>query len=309
MKEVLLGPEKQERGKNTKVTFTFVRHSQKKSGNVFDGAGVSLSNLSIGGIDRAGQYGKKNLTDRKVNRAYATEIDRTEETLRHALESAGIDIKVLQKKQGASAFFELPIPEVDEADADPEINKKYVELMDKRKKEYINEHFPNANFKQLSSDEQEEIMEYAEEESVDWLVNEAKDKSGVLISRFDATGVAFKVNRLLNLPDYMPGGRVIDLVSSGHKTSTEAFLKYALIQDNGKHGLDSLEEIGGSLKILDSWDLVVENDMSGHKKVSFVLKRENGSEQKFDLDLEEIKKLAGEYMEAKNIKAKKIDAI
>ncbi|HCC23384.1 TPA: hypothetical protein DF272_04400 [Candidatus Falkowbacteria bacterium] len=308
--EIPSSGEKKERGKNTEVCFTFVRHSQKKSGNVFINGRISLSSLSEGGRQRAQEFGRKVLSGRSINRAYATEIDRTKETLQCALDGAGVGSLILRKKDGMAAFFDLPIPEIS-ADANPKIGEKYVEIMNRRKAEYMAVRYSEQKFDELTPDQQEEIMEFAEEDSIEYLLSEGDeiDETGHRASEYDAAGVAFKVNRLINLPDFMPGGKAIDLVSSGHKTSTEAFLKYAVIQKNGKHGFDKLSEIGGSLKILDSWTLTVENDEAGRKKVSFILKREGGDDQKFDLDVAAIKELAKLHMEIKSIIPKKIDEI
>src|SRR3989338_7196709 len=86
------GELKEERGHNTEVRFTFVRHSQKASGHVFaEGSkGLSVSSISETGKQRAEAYGKNQLPSHKITKAYATEIDRTRETLISAFEAAKI---------------------------------------------------------------------------------------------------------------------------------------------------------------------------------------------------------------------------
>lgn len=306
-----LGELKEKRGHNTEVRFTFVRHSQKASGQVFveGSTGLSVSSISETGKQRAEAYGKGQLTGRKITKSYATEIDRTRETLTSAFEAAEMNPKILQKSETTRAFFSLPA-----LSASKEFMKQYDAIMLPRRQQYIDDHFPGKQFNELTPDEQEAAAEYAEEPALEWYLSfgDKRPNEETPSPREQAASVAFKINRLAHLPDYMPGGKSIDLVSSGHKTSTEAFLKYCIEREmDGKTtvGFDKLEEIGGSLKILDSWDLRIQNDDKGEKQITIVLRRENGETQEYRLNISSLNGLAKEYIEANNLKPKKVDSL
>ena len=296
-------------GRNTGVKFSFLRHSQKSSGRVFsvDASGMSAANISEAGKSRAFDFGKENLSGRDINKSYVTTSDRTKQTLESAFEGAGIEPQILKQKGEFKAFFALPalIGSID-------FNKKYDAISEPIRRQYILENFGNINFDDLTPDQQEEVAEYAEEPALDWYLSfgDQRPDKDTPSPRESAAAVAFKVNRLVNLPDYMESGARVDLVSAGHKTSTEAFLKYVIEREteNGKIvGCDYLAEIGGSLKILDSWDLKVDNDVEGKKLVKLTLRRENGVQQEFGVSLESVRHLAQEYIQVNDLKALKID--
>jgi len=302
---------KENRGLNTEIRFTFVRHSQKTSGQIFtEGAqGLSVLSISKTGIQRAKTYGIDQLTGRKITKAYATEADRTRETLASAFQAAEIDSKILQKSETTRAFFTLPA-----LSASEEFMKQYDAIMLPKRQQYIDKHYLVKKFNELTPDKQEAAAEYAEEPAIEWYLsfgNKRPDKK-TPSPREQAAFVAFKINRLIHLPDYMPNGKSVDLISSGHKTSTEAFLKYCIERKiDGKIvvGFDKLEEIGGSLKILDSWDLQIKNDDNGKKHATIILRRENGETREYGLNISTLNELAKEYIKVNNLKPKKIDSL
>lgn len=299
------------RGRNTEVRLTFVRHSQKASGRVFaqDLGGISASSISEAGKARARAFGEAKLSGRALSKAYATKVDRTRETLEQAFQGAGLDAKILQDGKEVRSFFALPAQA-----GSPEFNKQYEALMAPGRQEYIAKHFPGKKFDDLTPDEQEQVAEYAEEPAMEWYLSfgDRRPDPGTPSPREDAARVAFKINRLVNLPDFIPEGKSVDLVSSGHKTSTEAFLKYVIQREvNGRKvtGFERLEEIGGSLKILDSWDLQVKNDPQGQKIATITLRRENGETQTFGIDFEALRALAHEGAQLLGAQEKKIDQL
>lgn len=307
MREKILAAERKPISYNTELSFTFVRHSQKKSGEVYVGDAISTSSISEGGITRARSWGKEQLSGRGVKKGYATCSDRTRETLAAAFESAGINSKILQNSEAVNAFFSFP-----GSSESASITEEYDRRFKEERLRIMKERYPDHDFGALSPDQQEEIAEIAEEPVVDWYLNycEVRRDDKTSTTREHAAAIAFKINRLINLTDFMPSGTSVDLVSCGHKTSTEAFLKYTIIHDQvskSKIGFDSLKEIGGSLKILDSWDLNVKNDGDGNKTVSLTIRRENGDIQQYGLDINSIKQLALEHIVASNITKRKID--
>jgi len=303
--------QKKERGHNIEIRFTFIRHSQKATGQVFaEGIqGLSTSSISETGKQRAETYGKSQLAGRKITKAYATAIDRTRETLTSAFQAAEVNPKILQRSETTQAFFSLPA-----LAASKKFMQRYDAIMLPKRQQYIDEHYPGKKFNELTPDEQEMAAEYAEEPALGWYLyfGDKRPDEETPSPREQAASVAFKINRLVHLPDYMPGGKSIDLVSSGHKTSTEAFLKYVIERErDGENvvGFDNLEEIGGSLKILDSWDLWIQNDNQGKKHVTIILRRENGEIQKYRLNIPALTELAKEHIEANNIEPKKVDSL
>lgn len=297
------------RGFNTEIRLTFLRHSQKASGRVFAGAGISASGISEPGQARARQFGEEQLASREVDKSYATTVNRTRETLEQAFQGAEIDTKILQDGGDLHAYFALPAQK-----GSPEYNKRYEKIMAPGRETYIAEHFPGKQFDELTTDEQEQVAEYAEEPAMEWYLSFDTERpdTNTASPREDAARVAAKINRLVNLPDFMPENKSADLVSSGHKTSTEAFLKYVIqrtIDGETVTGFNRLEDIGGSLKIMDSWDLDVKNDEKGEKKITITLRRENGDTQTFGIDLDALRELAAEGREQADIQTKKIDAL
>ncbi len=297
-----------ERGHNTAVHFTFLRHSQKANANVFNqDGGISAAAISTGGQERAKQLGKKRFAGRDIDKSYGTKVTRTRETLAAAFGAAGVDPVFLEKSDATEAYFALPAQAGSKA-----YNKRYDDIMEPHRQTYITEHFPGKKFAELPPDEQEIVAEYAEEPAMEWYLahNSERPDAETPSPREDAARVAYKINHLVNVVDYMPGGKEVDLVSSGHKTSTEAFLKYVIERQVGDKtivGFNTLSDIGGSLKILDGWDLDVKNNERGEKTATIILRRENGDTQAFGLNLKKLHELAAEYMAANKLPTKKID--
>ena len=219
------------RGHNTEVRFTFVRHSQKLDGSVVDKdlSGLSLATISPGGVKRAEKFGGEVLAGRKISKAYATKVYRTSQTLESAACAAGLDAtefnKLLRVEGRDPAYFAMP-----EGLRSPNFIKQYEEKMAGPRTEHIATHFPGKKFVDLTPDEQEDVAEYANEFAVDWWLSfgDQRPDEGTLSPREMAAEVAYKLNRLINLGAFMPNNEKVDLISCGHKTSTEAFLKYAL---------------------------------------------------------------------------------
>ena len=293
--------EKKEQGCDTQIRFTFVRHTQKAPEG-------SEKTVTESGLERAKTVGAALFSKRDIKKAYATAATRTKDTLMAAFNAAGIDTDILQKSENTAAFFSLPMTSASE-----DYRKIRTEMVKKGMQKYLEKKFPGKKLSELTPDEKEEVEENGEEPAVQSYLDygDKRPDNGTQSPREQAAAVAFKINRLVNLPDYMPSGRAIDLVSAGHKTSTEAFLKYVLERKENDQvivGFDKLETIGGSLKILDSWDLQVKNDDQGKKNITIVLRRENGKTQEFGLNKEALQELAKEYIKTNKLKPKTIDS-
>lgn len=310
-------------GHNTEVLLSFTRHSQKSSGAVAaEGGGISAAGISPGGIVRSEQFGAVHYKDRKPQKGYATKVTRTNETLEAALKGAGLKDKVAVLEEGKiDSFFAFP----GAFKWSKGFMDEYLKVMAPHEaKELANPRYKGVEKSKLSPDDQERIAEIAEEPAMDWWLNfdkqkpkDAKDKDGKpIVPASDTTPspyeiaslVGFKVNRLVNLTDRMPDGKKVDLMSVGHKTSTEAFLKYVLVLPGKKEAeFDVLKQIGGSLRPLDTWDLSVRNDERGVKKVSITIRRENGQKTEYGVDLKVLSELSEKGSEFLGEKTKKID--
>ena len=229
--------------------FTFVRHSQKKSGLVFekDTSNVSSSDISEQGKIRAEQFGSNHLKGRSISQAYATSSNRTKETLLTAFQAAGVTVPIQ-----IDGLYTLPISIESEETAN-EYNRIFMSNLNKSMKQF----FPKKIFEGLSADQQETIAENAEEDAIEWLLSLSSAKR-------QANSVAYKLQQLIKSATETSAHT--DIISCGHKTSTEAFLKYCI-------GFSSLKEIGGSLKILDSWTLTIDNS------ITLTTQREQGTSQ------------------------------
>lgn len=299
-----LGIEK-ERGVDTSARFTFVRHSQKASAEVFgSGGGLSGSALSESGKERAGQYGTEELVDRKFDKAYATQSDRTRETLESALASADLEPKLLQKSEDTNSFFSLP-----QFSGSEKFMDRYGGILDEERTRILTEEFEGKKLSELNPDEQEYVMELAEEPAIEWYLAFADEKPDdeTPSPREQASKVAWKINRLVHIVDFMKSGKDVDLISAGHKTSTEAFLKFVIEREDGV-GFEKLEDIGGSLKIMDGWELAVSNDSEGEKRITLSIRRENGDKMDYGVSEQALKKLSDEYIEKNNLQKKRIDS-
>lgn len=293
--------EKRERGSNVEVKFTFFRHSQKASGNVVEeGGGLSKANLSERGRERAKDWGAQHLKDRLFNKVYATASDRTKETLQEALTGGEVEGgDVLQASDKTRAFFSLPALEASNA-----FMGQYVQKMNEERDQILKAEFDGKELTELTPDEQEFVMERAEEPSIAWYLSfgDQKPDQDTPSPTEQAQAVAWKMNRLVQLADRLESEKEIDLISSGHKTSTEAFLQEVL-RESGV----SLEEFGGSMKILDGWDFVAKTDVQGNKTIQITLRREDGGMQEVNVSEDVIKSLAHDYIERTGMKKKKAD--
>lgn len=286
-------------GKNTEVKLTFGRHTDKEDSKVVetDGSGVSKALISEEGGERAQNFGET-LTDRKFNKEYVTSSERTTQTLKRVLAGAKIDFK----EEDLASYFNFPGLELK-----GELGKKYMEIINQNKDRFLKELYPGKEFNELTAREQGIVVDAGGDLALDWyLQNDKKAPYPDAQSPYDFASIAaYKLNRLINLGDHMPNGKTVDLLSIGHKTSTEPLLKYCLVQEengNKKVGFDKLEEIGGGLQTMEDWTLVARNDAEGNKNLKIILR---GKE--YDLDMDKLKEMAKHGGEILGKEERKID--
>lgn len=277
-----------ERGQNVVIRFSFIRHSQKMTGHVANesGTGISRANLSEGGRQRARRWGDRQLRERVFNKVYATASDRTKETLEEALQGADIDTPILQKSVDTRSFFALP----ELAEGSEAFFTDYIRLTHEERDHILGAEFAGSKLEDLTPDQQEYIMERAEEPAITWYLSFGDQRpdpeTPSPVER--AQAVAWKLHRLVKLSEKIRSESRVDLLSSGHKTSTEAFLQEVL----KRSGHDSLAELGGSLKILDGWDFIIRTNEYGNKRIDLILRREGGENVTFEIQEALIEELA-----------------
>ena len=281
---------KKKRGHNTEIKLTFARHTQKISAEVANvvRTGISLASISEGGKERARIFGKKRLKEkgRRPDKVYKTSINRTHQTADAILEESG---EPQDSQKGDFYGFEGAVWSSD-------ITREYIAIMDAEKEKVMVRKFPGRKYEDLNLDEQEEVAEISEEPALQWYLDfgDKRPDSDTYSPREMAAVVAYKINKLVNMTDWIDNGEKLDILSVGHKTSTEAFLKYCLkgyIGGKEKTGFDELEEIGGSLKIMEAWDLDINNDEKGNKSISLTIE---DIDDQYTLDTKALSELAEE---------------
>lgn len=285
-------------GANTRILLTFGRHAQKQESATFstDGSQISQSLISEYGKEQAQQFGseRENIF---YTKGYHTESARTEETLDNVV--AGLQQDDIQK----GTYFSFPA-----IDLSTETIDVYKNIMHVAKSEYMHKHFPDKSWDELSLDQQEKAMEEIEEPALqNYLNNDQNRPDPETLSPYEvASLMAYKVNRLINVVQYMPEDKEVNLLSIGHKTSTEAFLKYVLVMEdeNGNEvtGFKNLSEIGGSLETMEMWDLDISTDAQGDRFVHIVLR-----DQVYAVDVSAVQALAENGRNLLGLEQQKID--
>lgn len=290
LSKIAEGEKNREKGKNTEVRITFIRHAQKSSPKVFeqDLAEISRASISSRGAAEAQERGRKfKEGGRKITKGFRTPVDRTLETLQEIFKEAPTSSDKTKEAKYIGQYLGFKTTNFSK-----ETTQKYDAIMDEAKGKYLAEKFPGQNYDGLTLDQQTEIAEATEEPALQWYLDHDKTRPDPeTLAPYEAGSiVAYKLNRFINAVDRMPGGRALDILTVGHKTSTEAFLKYCLVQDipeGKKAGFDRLEEIGGSMGLLDSWEIQIANDERGNKTIRFFLR---GKE--YGVDLGRIREMA-----------------
>lgn len=274
--ETKYSPEKEDRGQNVAIDIVFARHAQKASAAIFNQelSGISSSSISPKGAELARQKGPQVLNS--PVKGYRTSSERTNETLKEMLRGTGeTDEDKLDAMVGKYLGFEaLSL-------AGPTL-EKYNQITNDAKARYLSEKYPNQKYDDLSLDEQEEVMEMAEEPALQWYLDhdDQRPDSDTYSPKEMAGVIAYKLNRFANLPQYLKNGKEFQLAPVGHKTSTESFLKYMI-------GFKDLSEIGGSLKTLDHWNFDIKTDETGEENVTI-----NFRGKEYPVDRSKLKELA-----------------
>ncbi len=285
---------RENRGKNVTIYNHWVRHSQKSSGEVFNSekTGISLSNISPGGAVRAKERGATYEAGKHGAKGYKSTSERTQETfdaLMRGYAESNPDVVVREKVRIDKA---LVAPS-----GTPEFLKEYEQKWGDNKKELLKQgiesgKYPNVEFGKLTPDQQEEIVETAEEPVIlEWIDNPESTMAKNFPPRMQAANFAVLFGRRHGLmAERLNAGSEADIFHNTHKTVTEAFLASGvLIRKSDNARITKLGEVGGSLKILDEWESEVSTNEKGEPTVSVKIRG-----QEYKVDDEVLKQLIAE---------------
>ena len=287
---------KEKFGCDTHLRAIFVRHAQKRSGEILSKeGGLSVSSISEKGEKEAERFGEEiGMPARDGRAGRISESERTGETLEN-IEKGCLKLNEKGKRFKTRIRAELY------ADGPDKWEKIYGKEFNKNKKNLLVERgLKVKDFSKLSPDEQEEIAEAAEEPVVEeWLFDKKSKIYQAYPPEYRAVKRAVLIWQYIRMPDKFYSGSELDIFNATHKTVTEPLLAEILVLPNGKK-IKSLQEIGGSLGTLDSWELDISNDEEGNKDVKLLLRRkmqiESGKiefkEEEYDIDLKRLEELA-----------------
>ncbi len=284
MSEQMHPPESKERGKNVEINFIFARHSEKTSGNVYnpDSQDISDAPLSERGKSMARDFGKtlKNAGLRPKG-GYITDIERTGETLREIFKTA----EPIDQIKREYLSFPVELTKYTE--------QRFQEIYEQEREQVMQKQHPGKLFDSLTPAEQEGVSWQATEPALAWFLDldtmwPDSDKKSEPYQQ--ASHVAYKLRRFIELPEKMENDRRINLLSIGHKTQTEAFLAYVLKGLKGKTLSKRLGSIGGGLHVMESWCLSIKTNDMGNKFISIFFR-----EKEYEVSLDKLNELAQAY--------------
>lgn len=287
------------KGRNIKIHNYWIRHTQKASGEVFNqaGTGISASNISPGGAERARAKGQTFVANKDGAKGYRSESARTLETFENLMkgyQESNPQSPVREKVVVREELLSSSGPQ----EWTDEYNEKWSANKNRLLQEGISQNkYPNVTFNKLTPDQQEEIAEAAEEPVIqEWIDNPESSLAKNFPPRIQAAKFATLFNRRHErMVKFLNSGSEIDLFHNTHKTATEAFLASGVLirKADGKK-ITKIADIGGSLKILDQWESELTTDESGQPTVRIFIRGEE-----FSIDKVELEKLAQEGLSEK----------
>ncbi len=272
-------PETERFGTSVTIRNYWQRHAQKMSGEVFNAGqtGISTSAISPSGAEKAETLGETFEAGQHGAKGYVSDSKRTEETLDAMLtgyQKSNPNAPVREKFRVKNELV---------AWGPPEFLKLYNEKWSANKTKLLAERgLQKEDFFKLTPDEQQEIAETAEEPVIrEWLDNPESE----LAKSHPPSVAAAKFAALFNrrherMAGKLYSGSEIDIFHGTHKTVTEPFLTSGVLirKSDGKR-ITKLEELGGSLGILDNWESEVVTDQKGIPATNVKIR---GKEYKLD---------------------------
>lgn len=263
--------EQPKRGCNVTVTSEWLRHAQKKSGEVLaEGQGISTSAISAEGAVQAHEVGKIWVHENNPTRikGYVSGSARTTETYDHIV--AGI----LEVNQ--TDMTKMKTRERSELTVNPpsEFLKLYGEKWAAEKQqEIVTQGIPFEQFGSLPPSQQGEIADRAENPIIkEWLENPESELAKIFPPTEAASNFAVLFNRHIHMAQHLNNGSNVELVHVTHRSIMEPFLVSGVLIDADGNSVTSFDQIGEPFESLGGFRSEVITDDQGNVTVVVILR-------------------------------------
>ena len=294
------------KGRDVLVRNFYFRHAEKASAVIGD---VKTGEISKSAISSNGKRESLMLGNQMPELAEQIEvgwsgIDRSLET---------IEAKIEGDQKDSRNIFAKEHPELAGL-APEEWAKLYIIKWEENKREILNKRkISEKKYPILPPGEQAEISEIAEEPVIsEWINDQNSDLAKLNPPENVAANIAVLIREDIEKPEELESGSKLDQLRGTHKTIMEPLLMRVLKLENGQKP-KTLEEIGGSLGLNDGFEIDSYIDRVGEKRLKFIMYRAVRSEpgegitfikKEFNIDLDELNRLADFGIELRNKKEK-----
>ena len=294
------------KGRDVLVRNFYFRHAEKASAVIGD---VKTGEISKSAISSNGKRESLMLGNQMPELAEQIEvgwsgIDRSLET---------IEAKIEGDQKDSRNIFAKEHPELAGL-APEEWAKLYIIKWEENKREILNKRkISEKKYPILPPGEQAEISEIAEEPVIsEWINDQNSDLAKLNPPENVAANIAVLIREDIEKTEELESGSKLDQLRGTHKTIMEPLLMRVLKLENGQKP-KTLEEIGGSLGLNDGFEIDSFINQTGQKNLKFIMYRAVRSEpgegitfikKEFNIDLDELNRLADFGIELRNKKEK-----
>ncbi len=256
--------EVKECGREVTIKNYWIRHAQKMSGEIVssDQTGISTSSISPKGQEESTDLGQTISAKADGAKGYISSSARTGETLENILQG-------YKESNPGKPIRDMRIRKELTHEFPPKFIKLYDSLFAVEKNRILAEEGrAPEEYSSLSPDEQERIAEAAEEPVIrEWL--DSPDSE--LARLYPPQQAAARFAKIFEKHDRRLAHRLfnnsqIDLMHVTHKTVTEPFLVSGVLISPEGDRVTRLEQLGGSLGVLDQWESEVHIDAQGKSR-------------------------------------------
>jgi broad specificity phosphatase PhoE len=246
-------------GSNVHIRNYWGRHAQKQSGEVITAGELSKSSISQKGANESKEVGKKIEAAKNGAKAYVSQSPRARETAESILEgyqekNPDVPIRKIVIREKLSSNFPKEFLEI--------YDGRFIESRTKLMQEMGLEH---GLFKQLSPDQQEEIAERAEEPVLqEWLKGQSGLSQLLTPKQASRTFAQLFNRRHGRMASKLYSGSEVDLIHITHRGIMEPFLVSGVLINQDGQRVTDIEELGGSLAIMEGWESEMKTDNQGN---------------------------------------------